>query len=152
MRYQPSRRWARHPSLIAIIDDYHITSKCFSSISDNTDTIFQACSISKPIAGYAVIHLMQQLVFEPLGMTRPVIYPSGRREQSGVIVHDGPDAGHRSVPHVSGKSGCRVVDDAHRSTQARPSNSEVLGRQRLSPGRIWASETGIGTGDVDAGR
>ena len=117
------------------------------SYSGGGFTILQ--TVVECVTGQNFAQVLRQLVFEPLGMT-PSVYR--RREQSGVIVHDGLDACHRSVPHVSGKSGCRVVDDAHRSTQARLSHSEVLGRRRLSTGRIWASETGIGTGDFDADR
>lgn len=44
---------------IAILDDGNITSHCISTIDDNTDTIFQACSISKPTAGMAIMKLIE---------------------------------------------------------------------------------------------
>lgn len=44
---------------IAVLDHGSITSKCISTIGDNSETLFQACSISKPIAGMATMRLIQ---------------------------------------------------------------------------------------------
>jgi CubicO group peptidase (beta-lactamase class C family) len=44
---------------IAILDHGAITSKCISTLGDNSETLFQACSISKPIAGMATMRLVQ---------------------------------------------------------------------------------------------
>ncbi len=44
---------------IAILDHGVITSHCISSIGDNEETVFQACSISKPITGVAAMRLVQ---------------------------------------------------------------------------------------------
>lgn len=44
---------------IALLDHGSVTSHCISTISDNTETLFQACSISKPIAGLATMRLIQ---------------------------------------------------------------------------------------------
>ena len=44
---------------IAVLDHGSITSKCLSTIRDDSETLFQACSISKPIAGMAIMRLVQ---------------------------------------------------------------------------------------------
>ena len=44
---------------IAILDHGSTTSKCISAISDNSETLFQACSISKIITGMATMRLIQ---------------------------------------------------------------------------------------------
>jgi CubicO group peptidase (beta-lactamase class C family) len=44
---------------IAILDHGSITSKCISTIGGNSETLFQACSISKPITGMATMRLIQ---------------------------------------------------------------------------------------------
>ena len=44
---------------IAILDHGNITSKCISTIGGDSETIFQACSISKTIAGMATMRLVQ---------------------------------------------------------------------------------------------
>lgn len=43
---------------IAILDNGHISSHCISSRDDNTETLFQACSISKPTAGVVAMRLV----------------------------------------------------------------------------------------------
>lgn len=49
------------PSLsVAILEDGIITSRCYSTVGDTTDTIFQAASISKPINGLVVMKLIEQ--------------------------------------------------------------------------------------------
>lgn len=45
---------------IAILDKDRIHTKCFSTIGSNTETVFQACSISKPVAGMAAMRLVEQ--------------------------------------------------------------------------------------------
>ncbi|TKA55685.1 hypothetical protein B0A49_11182, partial [Cryomyces minteri] len=45
---------------IAILDRGEITSRCISTIGDDDQTVFQACSISKPITGMATMKLVQQ--------------------------------------------------------------------------------------------
>lgn len=45
---------------IAVLDHGKIHSKCYSRISDDTETVFQACSISKPVAGLAVMKLASE--------------------------------------------------------------------------------------------
>lgn len=45
---------------IAVLDRGSIASKCISTIGGDTATLFQACSISKPITGMAVMRLVQQ--------------------------------------------------------------------------------------------
>ena len=44
---------------IAILDHGSITSQCISTVGGNSDTLFQACSISKPIAGMATMRLIR---------------------------------------------------------------------------------------------
>ncbi|ETN45555.1 uncharacterized protein HMPREF1541_09387 [Cyphellophora europaea CBS 101466] len=43
---------------IAVLDNGEIISHCISSCGDDTDTLFQACSISKPTAGVAAMRLV----------------------------------------------------------------------------------------------
>ncbi len=45
---------------IAILDHGDITSRCISTLRDDEETVFQACSISKPVTGVAAIKLVQQ--------------------------------------------------------------------------------------------
>jgi len=45
---------------IAILDHGSITGHCFSTIGDNDETLFQACSVSKTIAGMTTMKLIQQ--------------------------------------------------------------------------------------------
>lgn len=45
---------------VAVLIDGSISSRCFSTIGDDEDTVFQACSISKPAAGLAVMRLIDQ--------------------------------------------------------------------------------------------
>jgi CubicO group peptidase (beta-lactamase class C family) len=44
---------------IAILDHGSITSKCISTVGGDSETLFQACSISKPITGMATMRLIQ---------------------------------------------------------------------------------------------
>lgn len=44
---------------IAILDHGSITSKCISTVGGDSETLFQACSISKPITGMAAMRLVQ---------------------------------------------------------------------------------------------
>lgn len=44
---------------IAVLDHGSITSKCISAIGDNSETLFQACSVSKTITGMATMCLIQ---------------------------------------------------------------------------------------------
>lgn len=49
------------PSIsIAILDKGNIASHSISSLADDTDTLFQACSISKPLAGFVVFRLIDE--------------------------------------------------------------------------------------------
>ncbi|OLN86856.1 Penicillin-binding protein 4 [Colletotrichum chlorophyti] len=45
---------------IAVLDQGNIEETCFSQVGDDTDTRFQAASISKPIAGTTVMRLVSQ--------------------------------------------------------------------------------------------
>lgn len=44
---------------IAILDHGSIISKCISTVGGDSETLFQACSISKPITGMAAMRLVQ---------------------------------------------------------------------------------------------
>lgn len=44
---------------IAILEDGEISAHCISTGSDNVDTLIQACSISKPVAGLAIMRLIE---------------------------------------------------------------------------------------------
>lgn len=44
---------------IAILENGRISSHCITTRGDNVDTLFQACSISKPAAGMAVMKLVE---------------------------------------------------------------------------------------------
>lgn len=49
------------PSIsIAILEDGVITSRCYSTIGNDTETLFQAASISKPVNALAVMRLIEQ--------------------------------------------------------------------------------------------
>ncbi|KAK1572698.1 beta-lactamase [Colletotrichum navitas] len=45
---------------IAVLDKGSIEARCFSTVGDNEETLFQAASISKPIAGTAIMRLVSQ--------------------------------------------------------------------------------------------
>ncbi|TDZ38193.1 Protein flp [Colletotrichum spinosum] len=45
---------------IAVLDKGEIESRCFSTVGNNEETLFQAASISKPIAATAVMRLVSQ--------------------------------------------------------------------------------------------
>ncbi|KAK3192203.1 hypothetical protein K4F52_001833 [Lecanicillium sp. MT-2017a] len=45
---------------IAILDNGSLSSKCYSTVGSDVDTVFQACSISKPINGLAVMKLVDE--------------------------------------------------------------------------------------------
>lgn len=44
---------------IAVLDNGVIESVCHSSVGDNEETVFQACSISKPITALAIMRLIE---------------------------------------------------------------------------------------------
>ena len=44
---------------IAILEDGQIASHCISTHGDDSDTLFQACSISKPVAGLALMRMVE---------------------------------------------------------------------------------------------
>jgi len=44
---------------IAVLDNEQIASHCISTRHDDTETLFQACSISKPVAGLALMKLIE---------------------------------------------------------------------------------------------
>lgn len=45
---------------IAVLGNGVISSQCFSSVGDNEDIVLQACSISKPVTGVAILKLVDQ--------------------------------------------------------------------------------------------
>lgn len=45
---------------IAVLDHGNIDAKSYSTIGSDTETVYQCCSISKPIAGMAIMKLVQQ--------------------------------------------------------------------------------------------
>lgn len=49
---------------IAILENGKITSHCISAVGDNTETLFQACSISKATAGVGVMRLVEEGLFK----------------------------------------------------------------------------------------
>jgi CubicO group peptidase (beta-lactamase class C family) len=44
---------------LAILDHGSISARTFSTVGDNSETVFQACSISKPVAALAVMKMVQ---------------------------------------------------------------------------------------------
>lgn len=63
------------PSMsIAILGGGNVTSKCYSTVGDNEDTLFQACSISKPVTTLAVMRLVDSgklAIDDPIGARLP---------------------------------------------------------------------------------
>lgn len=45
---------------IAVLEDGSVSSRCYSTVGDDAETIFQACSISKPVAAMAIMRLVDQ--------------------------------------------------------------------------------------------
>lgn len=45
---------------IALLDHGTITTQCYSTLNHTPETVFQACSISKPVAGLGVMKLVSQ--------------------------------------------------------------------------------------------
>ncbi|KPI35164.1 uncharacterized protein AB675_10113 [Cyphellophora attinorum] len=58
---------------IAVLDDGEISSYCISSIGDDPDTLFQACSISKPAAVMAALRLVEEGHFAITDPIRPLL-------------------------------------------------------------------------------
>lgn len=63
------------PSMsIAILHGGNVSSKCYSTVGDNEDTLFQACSISKPVTALAVMRLVDSgklSIDDPIGARLP---------------------------------------------------------------------------------
>src|SRR5271154_4958125 len=45
---------------IALLDHGKFTTQCYSTLNHTPETVFQACSISKPVAGLGVMKLVSQ--------------------------------------------------------------------------------------------
>lgn len=45
---------------VAVLEDGVVSSRCFSTVGDDTETVFQACSISKPVTAVAVMRLIDE--------------------------------------------------------------------------------------------
>ncbi len=65
------------PSMsVAILEDGFITPRCYSTVGNDTETLFQACSISKPINALATMKLIEQGRFT-LDSTVGTLLPEG---------------------------------------------------------------------------
>ncbi|KAJ2960058.1 hypothetical protein NQ176_g11079 [Zarea fungicola] len=45
---------------VAVLDNGNVMSKCYSSVGDTVDTLFQACSVSKAINALGVMKLIEK--------------------------------------------------------------------------------------------
>ncbi|UNI22510.1 hypothetical protein JDV02_008394 [Purpureocillium takamizusanense] len=45
---------------IAVLEDGVVSARCFSTVGGDTETVFQACSISKPVAAMAIMKLIDE--------------------------------------------------------------------------------------------
>jgi CubicO group peptidase (beta-lactamase class C family) len=58
---------------IAVLDHGDITSHCITTRSEDTETLFQACSISKPTAGVAAMALVDEGLFTPDSLIKDLL-------------------------------------------------------------------------------
>ena len=77
---------------IAILDNGEVSSRCYSTVGDNVDTVFQAASISKPINGLATMKLIEEGHFT-LASTVAELLPKEYLD----ILTDGSPASQRKI-------------------------------------------------------
>lgn len=82
---------------IAILEDGVLTSRCYSTVGDDTDTIFQACSISKAITAVAIMRLVDQGYFT-IDSTIAELLPS---EFLDILTDDSPPTQKKLIQSIT---------------------------------------------------
>lgn len=120
---------------IAVLDNGQIASHCFSTVGDNTDTIFQACSISKAITALAMMKLVEQKSLT-LDQTIKQLLP---KDALDVLIQDESQARRELIEaitvrqlmsHTSGLSGRSFPGYPVRHGEPLPSLKDIIAGQR----------------------
>lgn len=135
---------------VAILEHGKISARCYSRVSDDSETVFQACSISKPVAGLAVMKLVSE---GKLSLAAPI----RSYLPDGVIQNLSPSQEdllqHVTIKHLlSHTSGLSVhgfagyaqddIPDARRVLSGRPPTNSLQVRLEGLPGLRFAYSGG----------
>lgn len=82
---------------VAILDKGIVTAMCFSTIGDNTETVFQACSISKPVTAMAIMKLVDQGKLSLDGTLKELISPDLLK----IMTHGGAETQRAMVESIT---------------------------------------------------
>ncbi|PWI76581.1 hypothetical protein PCL_03775 [Purpureocillium lilacinum] len=84
---------------IAVLEDGVVSSRCFSTVGDDTETVFQACSISKPVAAMAIMKLIDEGKFK-LESTIAELLPADVLE---ILTEDSPKSQRSMIEKITVK-------------------------------------------------
>ncbi|KAK2592394.1 hypothetical protein QQS21_009913 [Conoideocrella luteorostrata] len=84
---------------IAVLANNTCSSICYSTLKDNTSTLFQACSISKAVAGMAIMRLIDQGLFT-LQSTILQLLPA---ETLAILTEDSPHSQRKIIENITVK-------------------------------------------------
>lgn len=84
---------------IAILEDGIVTSRCYSTVGDNVETIFQAASISKAVTAIAIMRLIDEGKFT-LDSTIEDLLP---HDILGYLTEDSPASQARLIGNITVK-------------------------------------------------
>ncbi|KAJ6442162.1 FMP52 mitochondrial [Purpureocillium lavendulum] len=84
---------------IAVLEDGAVSSRCFSTVGNNTETVFQACSISKPVTAMAIMKLIDEGKFT-LQSTVAELLPEDVIE---ILTEDSPQSQRSMIEKITVK-------------------------------------------------
>ena len=88
------------PSIsVAVLENGTTTSACYSTIGDDPDTIFQACSLSKPVASLAAMALVDQGLLTVDSTVKDLL----PEETLRALTEDSPKSQHSMVENITVK-------------------------------------------------